>query len=76
MRFFVTPTVIQQNENNVNNQCASTCQTTGSMNKPKRRVEKPSFFMVTGGEGHLVNSHKDSGKFCCLLEFLTLTVLQ
>ncbi|VDP48506.1 unnamed protein product [Schistosoma curassoni] len=76
VRFFVTPTVIQQNEDNVNNQCASTCQTTGSMNKPKRRVEKPSFFMVTGGEGHLVNSHKDSGKFCCLLEFLTPTVLQ
>ncbi|XP_018653080.1 putative jnk/sapk-associated protein [Schistosoma mansoni] len=60
VRFFVTPTVIQQNEDNVNNQCASTCQTTGSMHKPKRRVEKPSYFLVTGGKGHLINSHKNN----------------
>lgn len=60
VRFFVTPTVIQQNEDNVNNQCASTCQTTGSMHKPKRRVERPSYFLVTGGKGHLINSHKNN----------------
>ncbi|KAH8874192.1 C-Jun-amino-terminal kinase-interacting protein 4 [Schistosoma japonicum] len=71
VRFFVTPTIMQQSEDNVNNQSNPVCQSTASMHKisdsclltkHKKGIDKPNSFMITGGEGHLIIPHKDDSK--------------
>ncbi|KAK4468708.1 hypothetical protein MN116_007888 [Schistosoma mekongi] len=68
VRFFITPTIMQQSEDNVNNQSTPVCHTTASthkisdsclLTKHKKGIDKLNSFMITGGEGYLIIPHKD-----------------
>ncbi|CAH8864331.1 unnamed protein product [Trichobilharzia szidati] len=76
VRFFVSPTVVQQHSEdsaNIQSNCKSLTPYEKSSasqkssdpltsNKHKKRMEKSSVFIVSGAEGHVISNQKDDSK--------------